>query len=119
MKKQSGFFWPTLYTLAITTPSKNNEFNNKHTVQYTVPITSKQPVSAENAIAHQMMASFLQAAVVALSSQVAEVENHPLAVLGLVAWACLEVEAFFQVEVLRVEVLWVEVLLVPAAAGHL
>jgi len=51
-----------------------------------------------------MAASWLQAVVAALSSQVAEVESHPLVVLDLVASACRAVEwAFFQVEEVRVE----------------
>jgi len=44
-----------------------------------------------------MVASWLRVAAAALSSLVAEVENHPLVVLDLVACACRVVEqAFFQ-----------------------
>jgi len=68
-----------------------------------------------------MVASWSQVVVVAPSSRVAEVENHPLVVvvLDLVASACLAVEqAFFQVEVVQVE--GVQMAVVQAlAACHL
>jgi len=66
----------------------------------------KQPVTAENAKAHQMVVASFHQVAAGLSSQAVEVEIHPfhpLVVPGLEAWACLGVEeAFVLVEVLLV-----------------